>query len=100
MIPEHLEERIKTIPEKPGVYRMKDKNGNILYVGKSKSLRSRVKSYFYGDHGQDKIKEMVSRIGDIDIITTDTHLEAQVLECELIKKLRPPYNRQIINDRG
>ena len=43
MIPEHLEERIKTIPEKPGVYRMKDKNGNVLYVGKSKSLRSRGK---------------------------------------------------------
>ncbi|MGI6703697.1 MAG: GIY-YIG nuclease family protein [Clostridia bacterium] len=100
MIPENLGEKIKAIPEKPGVYKMKDRGGNILYIGKSKSLRSRVKSYFYADHGQEKIKEMVSRIGDIDIIITDTHLEAQLLECELIKRLQPPYNRQFKNDRS
>ncbi len=96
-IPERLKEKINTIPEKPGVYKMKDKGGNIMYVGKSKSLMSRVRSYFYGDHKQEKTKEMVSRIRDLDIITTDTHLEAQVLECELIKKLKPPYNRQFKN---
>lgn len=100
MIPENLEEKIKTIPEKPGVYRMKDRGGNIIYVGKSKNLRSRVKSYFYGEHNQEKIKQMVLRVHDIDIIPTDTHLEARVLECDLIKKLKPIYNRQFKNDRG
>ena len=79
---------------------MKDRGGNIIYVGKSKNLKSRVKSYFYGDHNQQKIKQMVSRVHDIDIIPTDTHLEARVLECELIKRLKPLYNRQFKNDRG
>ena len=100
VIPDHLEEKIRTIPEKPGVYQMKDRGGNIIYVGKSKNLKSRVKSYFYGDHNQQKIKQMVSRVHDIDIIPTDTHLEARVLECDLIKKLKPLYNRQFKNDRG
>lgn len=100
VIPEHLEEKIKTIPEKPGVYQMKDRDGNIIYIGKSKNLKSRVKSYFYGDHNQQKIKQMVSRVHDIDIIPTDTHLEARVLECDLIKRLKPLYNRQFKNDRG
>ncbi len=91
--------KINTIPEKPGVYKMKDSGGSIIYVGKSKSLRSRVRAYFHIHHRQEKIKEMVSRIGDIDIIITDTHLEAQLLECELIKELKPPYNAQFKNDR-
>ena len=71
VIPGNLEEKIKTIPEKPGVYQMKDRGGKIIYVGKSKNLRSRVKSYFYGDHNQQKIKHMVSRVHDIGIIPTD-----------------------------
>ena len=100
VIPDHLEEKIKTIPEKPGVYQMKDRDGNIIYIGKSKNLKSRVKAYFYCDHNQQKIKQMVSRVHDIDIIPTDTHLEARVLECDLIKRLKPLYNRQFKNDRG
>ncbi len=98
-IPEHLKERIKTVPEKPGIYKMKDKYENVIYVGKSKKLRSRVKSYFYTECKQEKIKQMVPRIHDIDVTVTDTHLEAQILECELIKNLKPIYNRQFKNDR-
>lgn len=98
-ISKSLSKKIETIPLKPGIYKMKDIEGNILYVGKSKTLKSRVKSYFYGDHEWEKIKRMVFNIHDIDYIVTDTHLEAQILECSLIKKLQPIYNKQFKNDK-
>jgi len=87
------------MPTKPGIYQMKDIEGNIIYVGKSKTLKSRVKSYFYGEHTWNKVKRMVFNIHDIDYIVTDTHLEAQILECALIKKLQPIYNVQFKNDK-
>ncbi len=98
-IPKHLKEKIDSIPLKPGVYKMKDIEGNIIYVGKSKTLRSRVKSYFYTDHEWGKLKILVFHIQDIDYIVTDTHLEALILECALIKKLRPIYNSQLKNHK-
>lgn len=96
-ITQHLKEKIKAIPSKPGIYKMKDIDGNIMYVGKSKSLKSRVSSYFRTEHKQSKIKRMVFNIHDIDFIVTDTHLEAQLLECALIKKIKPIYNKQLKN---
>lgn len=78
---------------------MKDIHGNIIYVGKSKTLNSRVKSYFYTQHKWDKINRMVFYIDDIDFIVTDTHLEAQILECALIKKIKPIYNSQFKNHK-
>lgn len=99
MIPKHLVDKVKSIPSKPGIYKMKDKDGNIIYIGKSKTLNTRVKSYFYGHHEFNKIERMVFNINDIDYIVTDTHLEAQILECVLIKKLQPIYNSQFKNDR-
>lgn len=98
-IPKHLKEKIDSIPLKPGVYKMKDIEGNIIYVGKSKTLRSRVKSYFYNDHEWGKLKLLVFHIQDIDHIVTDTHLEALILECALIKKLKPIYNSQLKNHK-
>ncbi|MDF2878097.1 MAG: hypothetical protein K0S30_1193 [Clostridia bacterium] len=98
-ISEHLEEKIRSIPAKPGVYQMKDAKGNIIYIGKSKTLRTRVRSYFVADHKWEKIKRMVGHIQDIEIIVTDTHLEAQLLECELIKRIKPMYNAQFKNDQ-
>ena len=98
-IPEHLIEKIESIPTKPGIYQMKDIDGNIMYIGKSKTLKSRVKSYFYTEHKWKKIKKMVFHIHDIDFIVTDTHLEAQILECALIKKIKPIYNTQFKNDK-
>lgn len=96
-IPEHLQRKIKEIPERSGVYFMKDRHGGVMYVGKSKTLRSRVRSYF-SNHGRgEKIDIMVRNINDIDYITTDTHLEAQILECALIKKLKPQYNTLLKN---
>ena len=97
-IPQHLAEKIKSIPQKPGIYKMKDINGNIIYIGKSKSLNSRVKSYFTLQHDWSKLKRLVFHIRDIDYIVTDTHLEAQILECALIKKLKPLFNAQFKND--
>ena len=99
-IPQHLKEKIKTIPAKPGIYQMKDLNGNIIYIGKSKVLHSGVKSYFYNEHRHNKIKRMVLHIQDVDVIITDTHLEAQMLECALIKKFKPIYNKQFKNDKN
>ncbi len=97
-IPQHLAQKIDTIPMKPGIYQMKDKSGNIIYVGKSKTLRTRVRSYFTTEHEIKKIQRLVFNIADIDFIVTDTHLEARLLECELIKKLQPMYNTQFKND--
>lgn len=97
-IPGHLTQKIDRIPMKPGVYQMKDKSGNIIYIGKSKTLRARVRSYFTTEHEIKKLKRLVLNIADIDFIVTDTHMEARILECELIKKIKPMYNVQFKND--
>ncbi len=96
-ISENLRQTINSIPRKPGIYKMYDKQGNLLYIGKSKSLNSRVRSYFYGEHKQSKINILVNNIYHIETIITDTHLEAQILECALIKKNKPVYNSQFKN---
>lgn len=99
-IPDHLLDKIRSIPDKPGVYKMKDVQGNIIYIGKSKCLSKRVKSYFQTNHDWEKIKRLVFNIYDIDFIVTDTHLEAQLLECKLIKKYKPLYNSQFSKDKN
>ena len=88
-----LKDKINKFPQKTGIYMMKDKEGNIIYVGKSKKLRDRVKSYFVksANHSR-KNQRLVKNICDIDIIITDTELDALLLECEMIKKIRPIYN--------
>lgn len=98
-IPDPLQTKIKSFPFKPGVYQMKDAMGNIIYIGKSKTLQTRVKSYFATRSQWEKVAKMVCHIQDIDIIITDTHLEARLLECELIKKIKPIYNVQFKNDQ-
>ncbi len=95
----HIKTKIKNIPELPGIYKMLDQNNNIIYIGKSKSLRKRVRSYFVNSPKWEKVSKMVSFIKDIDYIVTDTHLEARLLECDLIKKLQPRFNAQMKNDR-
>lgn len=97
-IPENLVEKLNTIPSLPGIYKMKDSCGRIIYVGKSICLRNRVRSYFVGNHKQTKIEKMVSLVDDIEYIMTDTNLEALLLECELIKELKPMFNTQLKND--
>jgi excinuclease ABC subunit C len=79
---------------------MIDSRGTIIYIGKSKCLRKRVKSYFYAAPKWEKIKKMVSLIDSIEYTVTDTHLEARLLECELIKTHKPVFNSQMKNDRN
>jgi excinuclease ABC subunit C len=95
---QQLKERVKALPLTPGVYLMKDSLGNIIYVGKAKQLRKRVQSYFVKNSGHSpKTRVLVSHIRDLEVRHTDTEFEAFLLECRLIKELRPAYNRKMKN---
>ena len=95
-----LETRLKEIPMAPGVYLMRDKTDAILYVGKSKRLRSRVRSYFrFSTDLPPRKQRMVMQICDIEIIVTDTEAEALALEDNLIKTNQPPYNVLLKDDK-
>ncbi|AIS52946.1 UvrABC system protein C [Thermoanaerobacter kivui] len=97
----NIEEKLKLLPEKPGVYIMKDKSGKIIYVGKAVVLKNRVRQYFQNKENQPpKVKIMVSNIEDFEYIVTDTELEALMLECNLIKKYRPKYNVLLKDDKN
>ena len=99
-ISDKLQDKLLTIPDKPGIYKMLDREKNIIYIGKSISLRKRVRTYFSKKQMWKKARKFARLIDDIEYIVTDTHLEARILECELIKKLRPAFNSQFKNDRG
>lgn len=96
----HLHTLIKALPEKPGVYQYYDREGTILYVGKAKSLKKRVSSYFHKEHYDNfKTKALVSKIHDIRTIVVDTELDALLLENNLIKKYQPRYNVSLKDDK-
>ncbi|HEY0004201.1 MAG TPA: excinuclease ABC subunit UvrC [Pyrinomonadaceae bacterium] len=100
MMTEILEEKLKNLPISPGVYMHKDEAGKIIYVGKAKNLRNRVRSYFQSGRGHDrKTRELVRRITDLEFIVTDTEVEALVLESNLIKQYRPRYNVLLKDDK-
>lgn len=96
-----LEEKLKTLPDSPGVYLMKDVNGKIIYVGKAKILKNRVRQYFQSNknHGV-KVRAMVAKISDFETIVTASEVEALILECNLIKKYRPRYNVCLKDDKS
>jgi excinuclease ABC subunit C len=95
-----LEEKLKNLPTSPGVYLHKDESGKIIYVGKAKNLRNRVRSYFQSGRGHDrKTRELVRRINDLEFIVTDTEVEALVLESNLIKQHKPRYNVLLKDDK-
>ncbi|OGP04372.1 MAG: excinuclease ABC subunit C [Deltaproteobacteria bacterium GWA2_38_16] len=91
--------KVKKSPLKPGVYLMKESSGKIIYVGKAKNLRNRLKSYFYTKDHTPKVAVMVSRVSDLSWIITDTELEALMLEGTLIKKYHPRYNIHLRDDK-
>lgn len=96
-----IEEELKKLPMKPGVYLMKDMYGNIIYVGKAIKLRNRVRQYFRkSTNHSSKIKKMVTMIKSFEYIVTDSELEALILECNLIKKHRPKYNTLLKDDKS
>ncbi|MCR5230332.1 MAG: excinuclease ABC subunit UvrC [Solobacterium sp.] len=94
---EYIKAKLANLPDDPGSYQMKDKNGEIIYVGKAKNLHNRVNQYFTGAHDF-KTTKMVSNIEDFDFIVTKSEKEALVLEINLIKKYRPKYNIQFMDD--
>jgi excinuclease ABC subunit C len=97
---ERLESRLKEIPAEPGVYYMRDASDQVLYIGKSKKLRSRVRSYFRDDHHHSpRITMMVRLVVDIEFIVTDTEAEALALEANLIKQHQPYYNVLLKDDK-
>lgn len=97
--PENVQEILKNLPAKPGVYLHKDKHGKVIYVGKAISLRSRVRSYFHIQVDSIKTQRLRRDIADIEIITTDSELEALLLENTLIKKYKPHYNVRLKDDK-
>lgn len=95
----HIRDILKQLPEQPGIYQMLDASNHIIYIGKSKCLKKRVQSYFTNSPKWEKVTRMVSYIHNINYIVTDTHLEARLLECELIKRYKPYFNAQMKNDQ-
>ena len=93
-----IKNKLKLLPEKPGCYLMKNDSGTIIYVGKAKVLKNRVKSYFTGSHNA-KTTLLVSEIADFEFIMTNSNLEAYLLEINLIKEHRPKYNISLMDDK-
>lgn len=96
-----FEYHLKMLPEKPGVYIMKNSIGTVIYVGKAKILKNRVKQYFQSSKNHpEKVKQMVKNISEFEYIVTDSEMEALILECNLIKKYKPKYNILLKDDKG
>lgn len=96
-----LEEKIAHLPQKPGVYQFKDKGNSHLYIGKAKKLKNRVRSYFQDSRSHDgRIRVMISKIADVEVIVTDSEAEALILENNLIKKYHPRYNIMYRDDKS
>ncbi len=98
---ENIQEKLKQLPGQPGCYIYKDEKGDVLYIGKAISLKNRVRSYFQEStrHGS-RIARMVSKVHDLEWIVVDSELEALVLECNLIKQHRPPFNVRLRDDKS
>lgn len=94
-----IEEKLKTLPQKSGVYIMKDSCGKVIYVGKAKVLKNRVRQYFKGKNHSLKVQKMVENIADFDYIITDSEKEALILENNLIKENLPKYNVLLKDDK-
>ena len=95
-----LETNLKNLPTSPGVYQFLNKNGKVIYVGKAKNLKNRVRSYFQENPGSAKTVALVNKIEDFQLVVTDSELEALILENNLIKQLKPRYNVNLKDDKS
>jgi excinuclease ABC subunit C len=96
-----LEDKLKTLPAKPGVYLFRDAGGEVLYIGKAKSLRPRVRSYFQAAADtRSTMTQLPGRVADVEVIVTDTEVEALHLEQNLVKRHRPPFNVRLRDDKS
>ena len=94
------EEKLASLPSRPGVYLMRDRSGKVIYVGKAKELRARVRSYFRGGDGRSQIQFLLRRVEDIETLVTGNEKEALILENNLIKQYRPRYNVLLKDDKS
>ena len=93
--------KVEALPDSPGVYRWKDRDGRIIYVGKAKNLKNRVRSYVREDKNRSpKVAAMIRHAEDLDITMTATEMEALILECNLIKEIHPKYNISLRDDKS
>jgi excinuclease ABC subunit C len=95
-----LEIKLDSLPTNPGIYQFKDKNGKIIYVGKAKNLRNRVRSYFASKPVAPLTAKMISLIRDVEIINTDSEVESLILEMNMVKQLKPRYNVNLKDDKS
>ncbi len=95
-----LEQKIKNLPDSPGIYQFLDEKGKIIYVGKAKNLKNRVRTYFQNNIISVKTRTLMGKTSDLEMIITDNEVEALVLENNLIKKLRPRYNVNLKDDKS
>ena len=94
-----IEEELKKLPDRPGVYIMRDKDNHIIYVGKAISLKNRVRQYFRKNNKTKRIENMVALVDHFEYIVTDNESEALILECNLIKKNMPKFNVLLKDDK-
>jgi excinuclease ABC subunit C len=95
-----LEDKLKALPAKPCVYLFRDSRGDVLYIGKAKSLRPRVRSYFQKGAARTTVAQLPERVADLEVIVTDTEVEALHLEQNLVKRHRPPFNVRLRDDKS
>src|SRR5438309_539379 len=100
-VPSRVESQLKSLPARPGVYLFRDESGEVLYVGKAKSLRPRVRSYFQqSSDTRSTIRQLPERVVDVEVIVTGTEVEALHLEQNLVKRHRPPFNVRLRDDKS
>jgi excinuclease ABC subunit C len=95
-----LDDKLDTLPARPGVYLLKDRHGKVIYVGKARSLRSRVRTYFRGGDERSQVAFLMQRVTDFDSLVTATEKEALILENNLIKQYKPRYNIRLKDDKS
>ena len=99
--PSAVTQTLQTLPDKPGVYLMRDAKGHVIYVGKAVVLKNRVRSYFQASSRHSpKVRALVAKIAALEYIVTATELEALILECNLIKEYHPKYNISLRDDKS
>ena len=94
-----VKEKLKLLPDNPGVYIMLDGYGNVIYVGKARVLKNRVRQYFHSSEKPEKVMKMVENVRDFNYIITDSEIDALALENNLIKKYKPKYNILLKDDK-
>src|SRR5919204_3868543 len=96
-----VEQKLKALPAKPGVYLFRDEKGRVLYIGKAKSLRPRVRSYFQrSGEARATLRQLPERVADIEVVVTQNEVEALHLEQNLVKRHRPPFNVRLRDDKS